>query len=85
MSSYLAAKAAKAEVVATVAETDMEKLATLQPDLILLDETTGSKRALDKLQSIAPTVLTAKLNEDWKTAFTSTADALNKKSRASGS
>lgn len=79
VSTYLADKASKAQVVATVAEADMEKLATLQPDLILLDETTGAKRELSKLQAIAPTVVTAKLNEDWKVAFTATADALNKK------
>lgn len=80
VSTYLADKASKAEVVATVAEADMEKLAALQPDLILLDETTGAKRELSKLQAIAPTVVTAKLNEDWKKAFTATADALNQKS-----
>lgn len=82
VSSYLADKASKARVVATVAEADMEKLAALQPDLILLDETTGAKKTVDKLQKIAPTVVTAKLNEDWKKAFTDTADALNKKSDA---
>ncbi|MEU6476552.1 ABC transporter substrate-binding protein [Streptomyces sp. NPDC047017] len=82
VSTYLAAKAKNAEVVATVAEPDLEKLATLHPDLILLDETTGSKRVLDKLQAIAPTVLTAKLNEDWKKAFVATADALDKKPEA---
>ncbi|MFC5722351.1 ABC transporter substrate-binding protein [Streptomyces gamaensis] len=79
VSTYLADRAAKAEVVATTAEPDLEKLAALRPDLILLDETTGSKRFVDKLRSIAPTVVTAKLNEDWKKAFTATADALNKK------
>ncbi|MFI7100713.1 ABC transporter substrate-binding protein [Streptomyces sp. NPDC050161] len=82
VSAYLAKKADKAQIVASVAEPDLEKLASLQPDLILLDETVGSKRVLDKLQGIAPTVLTAKLNEDWKTAFTATADALNKKADA---
>ncbi|MFD7710214.1 ABC transporter substrate-binding protein [Streptomyces sp. NPDC059785] len=81
-STYLADKASKAQVVATVAEADMEKLAALQPDLILLDETTGAKKTVDKLQEIAPTVVTAKLNEDWKKAFTDTADALNKKADA---
>ncbi len=82
VSSYLADKAGKAEVVATVAEADMEKLAALQPDLILLDETTAVKGEVAKLQAIAPTVVTAKLNEDWTNAFTATADALNKKARA---
>ncbi|MGY0487943.1 ABC transporter substrate-binding protein [Streptomyces sp. WG-D5] len=82
VSSYLADKAASSKVVASVAEADMEKLAALQPDLILLDETTGAKKTVDKLQEIAPTVVTAKLNEDWKTSFTATADALNKKSDA---
>ncbi|GAA4823472.1 ABC transporter substrate-binding protein [Streptomyces ziwulingensis] len=82
VSTYLADKASKAQVVATVAEADMEKLAALQPDLILLDETTAVKTQVDKLESIAPTVVTAKLNEDWKSAFTATADALNKKADA---
>ncbi|MFE0678037.1 ABC transporter substrate-binding protein [Streptomyces sp. NPDC058867] len=82
VSSYLADKASKAQVVATVAEADMEKLAVLQPDLILLDETTAVKGEVDKLQAIAPTVVTAKLNADWKKAFTATADALNKKAEA---
>ncbi|GAA3567992.1 amonabactin ABC transporter substrate-binding protein [Nonomuraea rosea] len=82
VATYLAAKAEKAQVVATVAEPDLEKLATLRPDLILLDETVGAKRVLDKLQAIAPTVLTAKLNADWRTAFTVTADALGKSSQA---
>ncbi|GGM15551.1 ABC transporter substrate-binding protein [Streptomyces fumigatiscleroticus] len=82
VSTYLADKAKKAQVVATVAEADMEKLAALQPDLILLDETTAVKSQVAKLQKIAPTVVTAELNEDWKKAFTATADALNKKSEA---
>ncbi|SDP28553.1 iron complex transport system substrate-binding protein [Streptomyces sp. cf386] len=82
VSSYLAVKAEKAEVVATVAEADMEKVASLRPDLILLDETTAAKKEVAKLQAIAPTVVTAKLNEDWKKAFTATADALNKKAQA---
>lgn len=82
VSTYLAAKASKAQVVATVAAADLEKLAALQPDLILLDETTAAKSQVTKLQAIAPTVVTAKLNEDWKKAFTATADALNQKAQA---
>jgi iron complex transport system substrate-binding protein len=80
--TYLAAKASGSEVVATVAEADLEKLAALQPDLILLDGTTGAKKEISKLQAIAPTVVTAQLNADWKKAFTATADALNRKSQA---
>ncbi|MFB8775924.1 ABC transporter substrate-binding protein [Streptomyces broussonetiae] len=82
VSTYLADQAAGAEVIATVAEADLEKLAALQPDLILLDETTAVKNEVDKLAAIAPTVVTAKLNEDWKEAFTATADALNHKAAA---
>ncbi|NUO41341.1 MAG: iron-siderophore ABC transporter substrate-binding protein [Streptomyces sp.] len=82
VSTYLADKASKAQVVATVAEADMEKLAALQPDLILLDETTAVKSEVTKLEAIAPTVVTAALNEDWKKAFTATADALNKRNQA---
>ncbi|WP_416957757.1 ABC transporter substrate-binding protein [Streptomyces sp. Agncl-13] len=81
VSTYLAGKASEAQVVATVAEADLEKLAALQPDLILLDETTAAKSQVTKLQAIAPTVVTAKLNEDWKKAFTATADALNQKAQ----
>ncbi|MEV0614668.1 ABC transporter substrate-binding protein [Nonomuraea sp. NPDC050404] len=79
VSTYLAAQSGDAEVVATVAEPDLEKIAALAPDLILLDETVGAKRVTDKLEAIAPTVMTAKLNEDWRKAFTATADALGKK------
>ncbi|MFK0173302.1 ABC transporter substrate-binding protein [Streptomyces sp. NPDC090306] len=82
VSTYLADKAKGTQVVATVAEADLEKVAALQPDLILVDETTAAKSQLAKLKAIAPTVLTAKLNEDWKKSFTATADALNKKPEA---
>ncbi|MFH8346694.1 ABC transporter substrate-binding protein [Streptomyces sp. NPDC018045] len=79
VAGYLAPKAGSAEIVANVAEPDLDKLAALRPDLILLDETVGAKRVQDKLGRIAPTVLTAKLNAPWRDAFTATADALGKK------
>ncbi|MFI5473446.1 ABC transporter substrate-binding protein [Streptomyces cacaoi] len=82
VSTYLADKAAEAQVVATVAEADMEKVAALRPDLILLDETTAVKSEVSKLRAIAPTVVTAELNADWKKAFAATADALNKRADA---
>ncbi|WP_406010789.1 ABC transporter substrate-binding protein [Streptomyces sp. NBC_00637] len=82
VSTYLADKAGKAQVVATVAEADMEKVAALRPDLILLDETTAVKSEVAELQAIAPTVVTARLDEDWRKAFTATADALDKKADA---
>ncbi|MFK8848580.1 ABC transporter substrate-binding protein [Streptomyces sp. Ac-502] len=79
VAGYLAPKAKDAQIVANVAEPDLDKLAALRPDLILLDETVGAKRVQDKLSRIAPTVLTAKLNAPWRDAFTATADALGKK------
>ncbi|WP_030663430.1 ABC transporter substrate-binding protein [Streptomyces rimosus] len=79
VAGYLAPKAGSAEIVANTAEPDLDKLAALRPDLILLDETVGAKRVQDKLRRIAPTVLTAKLNAPWRDAFTATADALGKK------
>ncbi|MFC8516116.1 ABC transporter substrate-binding protein [Streptomyces sp. NPDC057257] len=82
VSTYLADKASKAQIVATVAEPDLEKIAALRPDLILVDATVGAQKSLDKLQAIAPTVFTAKQNENWRTAFTDTAEALDKKSEA---
>ncbi|OQR64277.1 ABC transporter substrate-binding protein [Streptomyces maremycinicus] len=82
VSTYLADRAGTTQVVATVAEADLEKVAALRPDLILLDGTTAVQSEVAKLQAIAPTVVTAKLNEDWKKAFTATADALNKRAEA---
>lgn len=79
VAGYLAPKAKSARIVANVAEPDLDKLAAMRPDLILLDETVGAKRVQDKLSRIAPTVLTAKLNAPWRDAFTATADALGKK------
>ncbi|MFD7664857.1 ABC transporter substrate-binding protein [Streptomyces sp. NPDC059788] len=79
VAGYLAPEAGSAQIVANVAEPDLDKLAAMRPDLILLDETVGAKRVQDKLSRIAPTVLTAKLNAPWRDAFTATADALGKK------
>ncbi|KAA6212375.1 ABC transporter substrate-binding protein [Streptomyces albofaciens JCM 4342] len=79
VAGYLAPRAESAEIVANTAEPDLDKLAALRPDLILLDETVGAKRVQDKLRRIAPTVLTAKLNAPWRDAFTATADALGRK------
>ncbi|MFH8411206.1 ABC transporter substrate-binding protein [Streptomyces sp. NPDC018019] len=79
VAGYLASRAESAEIVANTAGPDLDKLAALRPDLILLDETVGAKRVQDKLRRIAPTVLTAKLNAPWRDAFTATADALGKK------
>ncbi|NDZ96686.1 iron-siderophore ABC transporter substrate-binding protein [Streptomyces sp. SID6673] len=75
---YLADRLDGVPIVATVGAVDLEKVAALHPDLIVLDETTSAKKELDKLSAIAPTVVTARLKADWRQAFLTAADALGK-------
>ncbi|MDN3019843.1 iron-siderophore ABC transporter substrate-binding protein [Paenibacillus sp. BSR1-1] len=64
------------EVVGTESEVNIEKIATLKPDLII-----GNKLRLEKvydqLSAIAPTVFSETLRGDWKENFKLYAKALN--------
>lgn len=74
---YLPDEVEEAEVVGTELEPDLEKIASLQPDLIL-----GSKlrhEALyDKLSKIAPTVFSETIGVAWKENVSLWAEALCK-------
>lgn len=64
------------EVVGTESEVNLEKIASLKPDLII-----GTKirqeAVYDQLSAIAPTVFSETLRGDWKENFTLYAKALN--------
>ncbi|MGW0607445.1 hypothetical protein [Streptomyces sp. NPDC002640] len=75
--SYLADRAVPARVVAEEGVVRTGRLKELQPDLILVDESTRAVDSLAALQAVAPTVVTSTGRYGWKQAFTATADALN--------
>ncbi|WP_129839603.1 ABC transporter substrate-binding protein [Streptomyces sp. RFCAC02] len=82
-SAYLAeAGGADIPVVATTAEPDLEAIAELAPDLILVDETVGAKTMAEQLGGIAPTFFASTQQDGWRDAFTTAADALNRTDEA---
>ena len=77
-SDQQAAYAAATNVGASGGETDLEKLATLTPDVIVLAAPDGDYEELkDKLNAIAPTVHLG-FQSDWKFRATAIAEATNK-------
>lgn len=72
---YLPREVEEAEVVGTELEPDLEKIASLQPDLIV-----GSKlrheAVYDKLSKIAPTVFSETIGVTWKENVSLWAEAL---------
>ncbi|MGO3325672.1 ABC transporter substrate-binding protein [Gordonia sp. (in: high G+C Gram-positive bacteria)] len=79
--SYLVDKVKGVETVGTIQNVNIEKIATLKPDLIL-----GSQLRVDKLydqlSQVAPTVLSIRPGFPWKENFLLTADALGKEKEA---
>jgi iron complex transport system substrate-binding protein len=79
VSSYLAARARGIPTVGVLGQPNIERVAALRPDLILLDGTAVQDMAVvDKLRRLAPTVYVSKTAADWREAFTATAAALNR-------
>lgn len=68
------------EEVGTIEEPNLEKIATLEPDLILSSEV-RHRRIYDQLSGIAPTVFTRTPSE-WQTNFRVHAQALGRVERA---
>ncbi|MED4410930.1 ABC transporter substrate-binding protein [Bacillus licheniformis] len=66
------------ENVGTEAATNIEKIASLKPDLIIGNKI-RQEEVYDKLKAIAPTVFAETLSGEWKNNFKLTAEALNKK------
>lgn len=79
VAAYLDERARGTIVVGALGRPDVEHVEALEPDLILLDGTAVPDRAtLDRLRDLAPTAYVSKPGQDWRTAFTAEADALNR-------
>lgn len=78
--SYLQGRTKGIASVGALGQPNLEKVAQLAPDVILLDGTAFQDAAvIDKLRQIAPTVFVSKTGEHWRTAFEQTAEALGRK------
>jgi iron complex transport system substrate-binding protein len=75
--SYLEDQTEGIEEVGTISEPNLEKIAALDPDLIL-SSTVRHEAIYDQLEAIAPTVLAPDLGDTWKDNFLLYAAALNK-------
>lgn len=77
---YMADKASDIETVGTINEVNMEKIASLNPDLII-----GSQLRMDKyfdqFNSIAPTVFSIRPGYTWKENFRLIGEALGEEER----
>jgi iron complex transport system substrate-binding protein len=79
VSSYLVHQAKGVPSVGVLGQPNIEHVAALEPDLILVDGTAVQDGSvIDKLRHLAPTVYVSKTGEDWRTAFAATAAALNR-------
>ncbi|WP_346727069.1 ABC transporter substrate-binding protein [Gordonia araii] len=65
-------------VVASTRSPNLGQILKLKPDLIVVDDTTGSRNSLDDLAKIAPTVLVARYTGGWEKYFAAMADVLNR-------
>jgi iron complex transport system substrate-binding protein len=73
-------KAARGVIdVGVVGRPDLEHVAALKPDLIVVDDTAVRDGAvLGRLRRLAPTVRVSRSGRGWRAAFTVEADALNR-------
>lgn len=76
---YLADLAGDIPLVAAIAQPNLEEIAELGPDLILVDGTSvnNNDQLVAKLRRIAPTYYAGYAGGDWRDNFTQTATALN--------
>lgn len=73
--SYLADRVDGVETVGTIAELDLEKIAALEPGLILGSQLRADK-LYDELSAIAPTVFSIRPGFPWKENFALAGEAL---------
>jgi iron complex transport system substrate-binding protein len=74
---HIASEMEGIEVVGTESEVNVEKIAALQPDLIIGNKM-RHEAIYEKLNAIAPTVFSETLRGDWKENFNLYAKALNR-------
>ncbi|WP_290705166.1 iron-siderophore ABC transporter substrate-binding protein [Gordonia sp. UBA5067] len=65
-------------IVASTRSPNLGQILKLRPDLIVVDDTTGSRNSIDDLAKIAPTVFVAKYAHGWETYFAAMAAVLNR-------
>jgi iron complex transport system substrate-binding protein len=65
-------------IVASTRSPNLGQILKVRPDLIVVDDTTGSRNSLDDLAKIAPTVLVAKHAQGWEKYFGAMATILNR-------
>ncbi len=83
--AYLGDRVEGITSVGSLGEPSLEAIAALDPDLILIGGIYDAIASLpEQLSQIAPTVVTYRLEDDWKTALAGTAAALNKEAEAQG-
>lgn len=75
--SYLVDRTGGVEVVGTIAQPNVEAIASLDPDLILSNKTRHEK-IYQQLSEIAPTVLAERVGVSWKENFRLAATALGR-------
>lgn len=81
VSSYLARRARGVPSVGVLGQPNIERVAALRPDLILLDGTAVQDQSvIDKLRRLAPTAYVSRTGQDWRSAFTATARILDRAS-----
>jgi iron complex transport system substrate-binding protein len=78
---YLGAAVTGIAVVGDVSRPTMDKLVAADPDLILAGGVADAQILAD-LRKLAPTVVTYRPADDWKTAFNKLGEALNKAAAA---
>ncbi|WCB95237.1 putative siderophore-binding lipoprotein YfiY [Baekduia alba] len=79
VSSYLARRAHGIPILGALGQPNIERVAALRPDLILVDGTSVQDASIvDKLRRIAPTAYVSRTAEDWRSAFTATARVLDR-------
>ncbi len=81
LQSYLSDRTQGVETVGTINEPNLERIAALQPDLILSNKVRHAD-IYDKLSRIAPTVFAEKVGVAWKDNFLLAGQALGKKDEA---
>jgi iron complex transport system substrate-binding protein len=81
--NYLAARVRGTPLAGGLGQPNLERIAALRPDLILLDGTSAQDRQVaDELERIAPTVYASRNGEDWRAAFTALGGVLGVPDRA---
>ncbi|MBM9469366.1 ABC transporter substrate-binding protein [Nakamurella leprariae] len=80
VAAYLAGEAAEVPIVGAVAQPNLEQIALIAPDLILVDGTSvnNAPGMMEALRGIAPTVMTGYAGGDWRANLALTAEALGR-------